>query len=91
MLNRKLSRLWAIVNPITGDIIYSSSEYNTAKSLYDSYKRKESLIPISLIRYDLARSYWDEFNRIVESDIHKALAAAVKLCKGTQPKPTTGN
>lgn len=90
-MNTSLNRVWSVCNTVTGNIIYSSTEYNRAKKLYDFYKQHEPQLPYSLLRYDLSRSYWDQLNRIVESDIHKALAAAVKLCKGTQPKPSTDN
>lgn len=90
-MNKSLNRIWSICNTVTADIIYSSSQYNQAKNIYDFYKRTHPELPFSLVRYDLSRSYWQELNRVVEGDIHRALAAAVKFCKRTQPDPTTNN
>lgn len=87
-MQHSLNRIWAVANTVTGDVLYSSCQYTQAKNLYDFYRRNSSVVPLSLLRYDLSRSYWDELNRIIEDDMQQALSNLVSLAHRS---PTTTN
>lgn len=72
----KINRLWCVVNMTTNECLYSSFDYNRAKSAYDELVKpltdeKGELFPnigdlwgIVFFRYDINRAYVDEKPRI---------------------------
>ena len=64
-----INRLWAVVNKDTNEILYSSFDYNRAKSAYDklvcpiadengiSTPNFGDLFKLSFVRYDINSSY----------------------------------
>ena len=70
------NRLWAVVNLTTNECLYSSFDYNRAKSAYDELVKPRTdekgeffpnigdLWSIHFVRYDINRAYADESPRI---------------------------
>ena len=71
-MNTNLSRLWAIVDTISGEVLYSATQYTLAKKHYDYLLHLHNTDKskwhklfggelgkefLHLVRYDLARHY----------------------------------
>ena len=70
------NRLWAVVNFTSNEILYSSFDYNRAKTSYDNlvkplqdeigmfYPNIGDLYDIRFVRYDMNRSYSNDVPRV---------------------------